>query len=309
MNAVTFLIAYAVVLSWLAPALLTSPRMSGVHPRLAVAGWLATVATASIAWIAALTILIVSAATSLITSTAVTFCVETLGITGAVLLPPALATMLVVGLLALTAGVAVEAARRVIVALTKTRRRNREHAEAVRIIGRPTDHSGVVAISAEQPVAYCVSGGRRSAIVVSTAALDLQNPAGLAAVLAHERAHLRGYHHHIIAVLNAVAAALPKLPLMRTAAQAVPPLLEMCADDAASRTHGRAPLVASLVALSTRHRVPEGALAAAGTAVADRVVRLTQSANRSRRPREVAMSLFVLATLTAPATALAFCAL
>lgn len=307
MNAVTFLIAYAVVLSWLAPALLTSPRISGLHPRLSVAAWLATIATASVAWISALAILIVSAATSLLTSTAATFCVETLGITGAVLLPPALATMLVVGLLALTAGVAVETARRVIVALARTRRRNRDHADAVRIIGRPTDYAGVVAVSAEQPVAYCVSGGRRSAIVVSTAALDLLNPAGLAAVLAHERAHLRGYHHHVIAVLNALAAALPRLPLMRTAAQAVPPLLEMCADDAASRTHGREPLVASLVALSTRHRVPEGALAAAGTAVVDRVVRLTQSQNRSHRPQAVAMSILVLATLAAPAMALAFC--
>ena len=72
MNAVTFLIAYAVVLSWLAPALLTSPRISGLHPRLTVAAWLATVATASIAWVSALAILIVSAARSLFTSASVT---------------------------------------------------------------------------------------------------------------------------------------------------------------------------------------------------------------------------------------------
>ncbi|KUI06220.1 peptidase M56 [Mycolicibacterium acapulense] len=309
MNAVTFLVVYAVVLSWSAPALLMSPRLRGLHPRLSVAGWLAAVATASIAWVSALAILIVSTATSLFTSTAMTFCVETLGITGALMLPPALATMLVVALLALTAGVAVETVRRVTVALVRTRRRNRDHAEEVRIIGRPTDHADVVSVTADQPVAYCVSGGGRSAIVVSTAALDLLSPGGLTAVLAHERAHIRGHHHHLIALLNALAAALPRLPLMRAAAQSVPPLLEMCADDAASRLHGRAPLIASLVALSTRQRVPEGVLAAAGTAVVERVVRLTQSGNRSRRPQEVVMSVFVLAAAAAPAAALAFCAL
>lgn len=310
MNAVTFLIAYAVALSWLAPRVLTSPLTAGLPPRLSVGGWLVTVATALSAWVSALVILVVGAAKSLITNTALTFCVETLGIAGAVMMPHTVATILVVALLTVTATVAVETARRVIRGLARTRRSNRDHAEAVQILGTPTDHAGVVAITADQPTAYCVSGGRRSAIVVTTAALELLTPAGLAAVLTHERAHLRGRHHHIVAVLRALAAALPRLPLMRAAAESVPPLLEMCADDAATRQHGRAPLLTSLVALSTRHRLPEGALAAAGTAVVDRVLRLVQPVRRpGHRSRKAATALFVAAVLAGPAMALTFCAL
>ncbi|MGV9798932.1 M56 family metallopeptidase [Mycobacterium sp. NPDC003449] len=310
MNAVTFLLAYAVALSWLAPALLTGPISAGVAPRLSVAGWLAAVATASFAWVAASVILIVGAAHSLITHTALTFCVETLGIAGAVTLPPAVATAFVAALLVLTATVAIHTAHRVISALRSTRGRNHEHAEAVRIVGRPTGPDGVVTITADRPAAYCVAGRGRSAIVVTTGALDLLNPAGLAAVLSHERAHLRGRHHHIVATLNAMSAALPRLPLMRAAARSVPPLLEMCADDAAARTHGRGPLLAGLVTLSTGTRLPDGALAAAGTAVTDRVLRLMCPPRRARwAPRVLSLAAVVVGTPTVAALAFTLCTL
>ncbi|KUH85476.1 MULTISPECIES: M56 family metallopeptidase [unclassified Mycobacterium] len=308
MNAVTFLLIYAVALSWLAPAVLTSPIATSVHPRLSLTGWLVAVGTALFAWVAALAILVVGSAHSVITNTALTFCVETLGITSAVELPSSLATILVVALLALTAMVAIHTARRVIISLRNTRRCNREHADAVRIVGRPTAHNGVVVITADQPTAYCVSGSGRNAIVVTTAALELLDAAGLAAVLAHERAHLRGRHHHIIATLNALSAALTRLPLMRAAARSVPALLEMRADDAATRQYGRAPLMASLLTLSTRHSVPAGALAASGTAVVDRLLRLSQPARQPRwRPQALLMALVVGATPSCAALAFALC--
>ncbi|WP_234706014.1 M56 family metallopeptidase [Mycolicibacterium setense] len=310
MNAVTFLLGYAMALSWLAPVLFTGPISAGVHPRLSVAGWLVVVATASFAWVAALVILVVGAAHSLITRSAPTFCVETLGIASAVTLPPTVATVLVVALLAVTAAVATNTTRRVIVTLYRTRRANGRHVEAVRIIGRPTEHDGVVAIPADQPTAYCVSGGRRRAIVVTTAALELLDPPALAAVLAHERAHLRERHHLIIGLLSTLAAALPRLPLTRAAARAVPALLEMCADDAATRRHGREPLLAGLVTLSTRLRLPDGVLAATGTAVADRVTRLLQPRRAMWwHPRSMAMVLIVMGTAAGPAFALALCTL
>lgn len=107
MNAVTYLLIYAVALSWLAPTVLSRLASDGVSPRLAVTGWLTTVATALFAWGAALVILVVGAAHSLITHTALTFCVETLGITEAVEFPPVVATVLTGALLAVTAAVAV----------------------------------------------------------------------------------------------------------------------------------------------------------------------------------------------------------
>ncbi|OBJ67515.1 M56 family metallopeptidase [Mycobacterium sp. 1274756.6] len=309
MNAVTFLLLYAVAVSWLAPSVLTGAAAAEIPPRLSVAGWLAAVLSALSAWVSALVILIVGAARSLLTHTALTFCVKTLGLTGAAALPPAVSTVVVVALLIVTTTVAAHTARRVIGTLLRTRCRNRDHAEAVRLVGRPTGHSGVVALGAERPTAYCVAGGGRSAIVVTTAALKLLAPAGLAAVLAHERAHLRGRHHHIIAILTALTAALPRLPLMREAARRVPPLLEMCADDVAARQHGRGPLLASLVTLSTRRPLPDGALAAAGTAVAERVLRLMEPAHPSGwHPRAGWAALGVAAILAGPGVALTLCA-
>jgi Zn-dependent protease with chaperone function len=46
---------------------------------------------------------------------------------------------------------------------------------------------------------YCVPG-RLPTIVVTTGALAVLEPEQLAAVLAHERAHLAGRHHLLLAV-------------------------------------------------------------------------------------------------------------
>jgi Zn-dependent protease with chaperone function len=306
MNAVTVLLAYAVALSWFAPALLTASASAGAHPRLAVAGWIAAVGSALSAWAGAVVILVVGAVHAVVTRSALTFCVETLGLTSAVHLPSSTATALVVVLLIATSAVALYTVRRVVMALIRGRRRNVEHAEAVSIVGRPTEHPGVVEISARQPTAYCVSGGGRSVIVMTTAVRDLLDEDGMAAVLAHERAHLRGRHHHVIAVLNALAAALPRLPLMRRAAREVAALLEMCADDAASREHGRTHLLTSLALLSTGDRLPEGALAAAGTAVLDRLLRLAQPPATSWWRPHVAV-FAVMAACGVPIAALSLC--
>lgn len=308
MNAVTFLMLYAVALSWLAPAVLTGPAATARHPRLVVTGWLVAVGTALAAWVGAVVILVVGAIHAVVTRSALTFCVETLGLTDAVHLPSAVATVVVVGLLVATTAVALHTLRRLVASLVRTRRRNRDHADAVQIIGRRTNDRGVVVIGAEKPAAYCVSGGGRRAIVVTTAALRLLDQAGLDAVLAHEQAHMRGRHHHIIATLNALAAALPRLPLMRAAEQKLPALLEMCADDTAARRHGREPLLRSLFLLSTGRPLPEGALAAAGTGVLDRMLRLTQPPGSSRWwSRELAAACAIAATGFAPALALVFC--
>ncbi|PND54611.1 peptidase M56 [Mycobacterium sp. ENV421] len=308
MNAVTFLILYAVALSWLTPAVLAGPAVIAWHPRLVVAGWLVAVGTALAAWAGALVILVAGAIHAVVTRSALTFCVQTLGLTDAVHLPSSVATALVVALLIATTAVALHTGHRLIVSLLRTRRRNRDHADAVQIIGRRTEDRGVVVIGADKPAAYCVSGGGSRAIVVTTAALRLLDPAGLDAVLAHERAHMRGRHHHIIAVVAALSAALPRLPLMRAAAHHLPALLEMCADDTAARRHGREPLLQSLFLLSTGRPLPEGVLAVAGTAVLERVRRLAQPPAASRgRFGELVAACAIAAIGLAPALALMLC--
>lgn len=307
MNAVTFLMLYAVTLSWLAPNVLTVAAAPTVHPRLAVAGWLTAVGTAICAWLGAMAILAVGAGHALVTSTALTFCVDTLGITDAIHQPTSVATAFTVALLILTIVVAAHTARRVVGAMLSTQRSNQRHAEAVHMVGRPTQHRGVLSIEADKAAVYCVSGGGTRAIVTTTAALRLLDHDGLNAVLAHERAHLRGRHHLIVGTLSALAAALPRFPLMRTAAQSVPPLLEMCADDAAIREHGRTPLVTSLVLLSTGHRLPQGSLSAAGSAVVERVLRLTQPMPAPPWRRYGCGSAIAATTCAGPMIALFFC--
>ena len=72
----------------------------------------------------------------------------------------------------------------------------------------------------------------------------------LAAVLAHERAHLTGRHHRLIAMARIGRQVLPFVPLMRDADAQVARLAEMHADDAATRTCEPAPLATALVILA-----------------------------------------------------------
>ena len=254
--------------------------------------------------------LTVGALHALITNSAVTFCVDTLGLTHVLVLPTSASTAIVVALLVPTAAITVRTGWRVGKTLNSTRRANREHAEAVHIVGHATDYVGVVAIGADTPTAYCVASRRRNTIVVSTAASAALDPAGFAAVLAHERAHLRGRHHLILAVLNAAHTALPRLPLLRAAATAVPVWLEMCADDQAVRHHGRQPLLSSLYLLSTGHPLPAHTLAAAGTAVLDRMLRLSRPPLSGPRHHDIVAAAWVACTIAAvPVAALTFCIL
>lgn len=308
MNTVTFLLGYAVVLTWLAPGLLNSRLVTGVAPRVGVAAWLVTVGAAGLAWMAALVILAAGALRSLTTHSAPTFCVERLGLSGHMQPPAPLATALVVGLLGSTTAVAVHTARRVVITLVRTWRSNGHHAEAACIIGRPTRDPGVVVVASQRPAVYCVAGGGRRVVVVTAAAMAQLDAAGLAAVLAHERSHLRGRHHYIIATLSALATALPRLPLTRAAVRSVPTLLEMCADDVAVRSHGREALLKSMLALSGGGRAPTGALAAATTGVVERARRLARPAGRrGQRPRSVALIVFILTASAAPAVAFVLC--
>jgi Zn-dependent protease with chaperone function len=115
--------------------------------------------------------------------------------------------------------------------------------------------------------------GKPAVIVVTTAALAALDDGQLRAVLAHERAHLAGHHPHVVAVVRGLATVFPNLTLMTEGAKQVSRLLEMCADDAAARRHGRRALLSGLVALSGT--APAAALGAADVAVVARAERLS----------------------------------
>ncbi|MGZ4529920.1 MAG: M48 family metalloprotease [Mycobacterium sp.] len=128
-----------------------------------------------------------------------------------------------------------------------------------------------------QPLAYCLPGVR-SRVVVSEGALSTLADAEVAAILTHERAHLRARHDLVLEAFTAVHAAFPRLVRSANALNAVQLLVELLADDAAVRAAGRAPLARALVACASG-RAPSGALAAGGTSTVVRVRRLCGGGN------------------------------
>jgi Zn-dependent protease with chaperone function len=205
--------------------------------------------------------------------------------------------LVLAGLGAAVAGVAYLGVRigRTIVRL---RAHARAHAQAVRLVGRPTGEPDVYIIEAPERAAYCVSG-RPSTIVVTSAAVAVLDRAELTAVIAHERAHLVGHHPAVMTALRGLSTVFARLPLMTQAAVEVARLLEMCADDAAARRHGRRALVDGLMALVGA--APVGALGAADSAVLSRAHRLlSPPAQRARIGVQVALAAAATTFLVAP---------
>jgi Zn-dependent protease with chaperone function len=128
-----------------------------------------------------------------------------------------------------------------------------------------------------QPLAYCLPGVR-SRVVVSEGTLTTLADDEVAAILTHERAHLRARHDLVLEAFTAVHAAFPRLVRSASALGAVQLLVELLADDAAVRAAGRAPLARALVACASG-RAPSGALAAGGTSTVLRVRRLAGRGN------------------------------
>jgi Zn-dependent protease with chaperone function len=141
-----------------------------------------------------------------------------------------------------------------------------------------------VVLDAAQPAAYCLPG-RPATIVVSSGALAVLDRGQLAAVLAHERAHLASRHHLLIAVTRGLTAAFPAVPLFARGAEHVARLAEMCADDAAARRSGRGTLAAALLTMATGAAVPAHALGASACAVTARLQRLVDDPGPARRIR------------------------
>jgi Zn-dependent protease with chaperone function len=99
------------------------------------------------------------------------------------------------------------------------------------------------------PLAYCVAGGQ-GRVVLSDGALRILDRAEIDAVLAHEQTHLRHHHELVMESFTAFYQAVPRPLRSRAPLDAVHLLLEMVADDAASRVAGPAPLKAALERLS-----------------------------------------------------------
>jgi Zn-dependent protease with chaperone function len=139
---------------------------------------------------------------------------------------------------------------------------------------------GALVVDHPAVAAYCVPG-LRSAIVISAGALELLDQAELAAVLAHERAHLRARHDLVLLPFTALLRAFHWSATAREANQQVALLIEMLADDRARRHRPGRELAMALLRVGAAGGgwAPPGALAAVsgdavGGELAARVTRL-----------------------------------
>ncbi len=200
-----------------------------------------------------------------------------------------LAYILVFALTLLIGGRLVVAAVEVAVA---TRRRRAHHRMVVDLLGEcPHGTPGLRVLHVPEPLAYCLPGVR-SRVVLSEGTLSALSGPELAAILSHERAHLRARHDLVLEAFIAVHTAFPRLVRSGSALNAVRLLVELLADDAAVRAAGPTPLARALVACATA-RTPSGALAAGGPTTVLRVQRL------AGRPNSLLLSLAAYAAAAA----------
>jgi Zn-dependent protease with chaperone function len=165
--------------------------------------------------------------------------------------------------LALSAAIAIRVAWAFIqVARARLTERRRQRTLAA-LCGRQASELDAVILDTAQPAAYCLPG-RGNAVILTSGTIELLTRPQLAAVLAHERAHLDARHHRLLAGAALAARALAELPFMRELPRQIRRLLEMHADDLAARTHDPETLATALFAVATAR--PDLAPASASSA-------------------------------------------
>lgn len=297
MIAALLAVGYAAAVAWWLPALLQRLTAGGVSARLGLAAWVAAMASVLICAVAAVRFLVRAAITDW-PWLAEAVCRSVTGRACAAAVYRSAFFELAVSLTAIIAGLAATTAAWGYARwVRRTRRQTRAHAETARIVGRRlAPGNPIVVLDDSRPVVYCLPG-RPSTIVLTTGALTVLDDAQLAAVLAHERAHLAGRHHALLTLTAGLTASFPAVPLFAQGSVRVATLAEMCADDAAARHSGRPALLAALLTIGTGQAVPTTALAATAGAISTRVQRLIDPPRQARQARNQIALVAVLAVL------------
>ena len=187
------------------------------------------------------------------------------------------------------------------------RRRRTNETIAYGVVGhaeRTTLHGYQVLLTRDpHPTAYSLPRGRGGIVISDTLASALR-PDELAAVLAHEREHVRGRHHFVLATLDVMLVPLRWLPLMSAISKAVPHYLEISADNAARRHAGTPALASALLKLGEPETVPTVAVDRPGIGV------LLHAAGPDRighmvAPPQIGSAIAPISALSTLATALA----
>ncbi|MFC0598548.1 M56 family metallopeptidase [Streptomyces palmae] len=179
----------------------------------------------------------------------------------------------------------------------RTRRRQRRAELLVRaplLPGETPSTDRLVVLEGDRPSAWWLAGSTPQ-LVITTAALRRLKGRQLDAVLAHEQGHARARHDWLLHCAGALAGGFPQVPVFAAFRDQVHRLVEMAADDAASRRFGRLTTALALVELN-EERGSFGPCPTQLAEVPERVDRLLAPAPRlpvSRRLRLTAAAALV----------------
>lgn len=187
------------------------------------------------------------------------------------------------------------------------RRTRRQHRELLELVGRNFDQldgpawGSLRVIDHPTPTAYCVPGVRHR-VVISTGMLARLGQPEVAAVLAHERAHVRARHDLLVEFFTVLHTAMPARLRQDDALAEVHLLAEVLADRAAARVAGVIPMGRALVALANAPH-PQATLGVTGSPSAA-AVRLSLLGHTDRRnwALAAAMATYALVVLSLPVT-------
>ncbi|MFI6080769.1 M56 family metallopeptidase [Streptomyces sp. NPDC051217] len=157
----------------------------------------------------------------------------------------------------------------------RTRRKQRRTELLVRSPLLPGEESGggpLIVLEGERPGAWWMPGAAPQ-LVITTAALRRLKGRRLDAVLAHEQGHARARHDWLLHCSSALANGFPQVPVFAAFQAEMHRLVELAADDVASRRFGRRTIALALVELNEDRGV-FGPCPTPGTELPRRVDRL-----------------------------------
>ncbi|MBO0856736.1 MAG: M56 family metallopeptidase [Nocardia sp.] len=167
-----------------------------------------------------------------------------------------------------------------------TRRRRARHRMLVDLLDQGADHAhdellsttplhggrDIRVLGATEPIAYCLPGLRQR-VVLSQGTFASLSSAELAAIVSHERSHLRARHDLVLEAFTAAHEAFPRVVRSKSALDSAKLLIELLADDSAVKVTGPTALARALVACSNSV-APQGAMAVGGPTTLIRIQRL-----------------------------------
>ncbi|AZK92843.1 MULTISPECIES: M56 family metallopeptidase [Streptomyces] len=145
--------------------------------------------------------------------------------------------------------------REIRTARAQRRRRRRDLlVRAPLMPGEETQGERLVVLEGERPDAWWLPGSAPQ-LVITTAALRRLKGRQLDAVLAHEQGHARARHDWLLHVSGALAAGFPQIPVFAAFRDEMHRLVELSADDMASKRFGRLTIALALVELNEERGV------------------------------------------------------